>query len=588
MLAGAPHPDLEIRARLILCDYFSERDRGAAEEQIARATALLPQAERKGLRAGVLDCHGTITETSGDNTAARQFYEEAVSVATEADDAEMLANALYSRGYLQGLQGQYAAGLSDLKRAEAIFEQIELPHQALTALNGIAILYNRMGDFAQARNMYSRALKEQRTAALRREQAVTLHNLGRAHENLEEWPQAQAAFSESVEISRELAYTRGEAYALRGLAAVANARNNPDQALQILAQAETLQSATPDARLLAQIQLARGVALHKLRKLTDAAAALQQALSVFEAADSLHELRETYAALAAVHADLGQWNAAYTQLAKSKSTAERLLQNQIDQRFATLKVEFDTAAKEKENELLVRENEANQNALAHERRARSLERAVIVLTAVLAFVLAALAVHLWRTTRRMRRLALTDELTGVPNRRAVLRKLDPLLREERTTCAMLIIDIDHFKQINDRFGHPEGDEALKLVATCLRDEVREPAFLGRLGGEEFVVVLPGRGLEGARELAERFRLQVTKIDTRRWLSDRPITVSTGLTVSIEGDTASTMLQRADAALYEAKRAGRNCVKVQLTRADDTREQSELPAGAELSKPIGAT
>lgn len=567
LLARTPHADLEIRARLLLCDYFSERDRAAAEEQIARASALLPRAERKGLRAGLLDCHGTITETAGDNAMARQYYEEAVAVASEADDSEMLANALYSRGYLQGLQGQYAAGLSDLKRAEAIFEDIGLRHQALTALNGIAILYNRMGDFAQARNMYSRALEEQRKAGLRREQAVTLHNLGRAHENLQEWQEAEAAFREAAEISRELAYTRGEAYALRGLAAVANARNKPDQALKILAEAESLRSSTPDARLLAQIQLARGIAFHKLRRLSEAVAALQHALRVFEAADSLHELRETYATLSAVYADLGQWNAAYTHLAKSKNAAERLLHNQIDQRFATLKVEFDTAAKEKENELLVRENEANQTALAYERRARALQRAVIVLTAVLAFVLAAVAVHQWRTTRRMRRLALTDELTGVPNRRAVLRKLEPILEEGRTQCALLIIDIDHFKQINDRYGHPEGDEALKLVATSLRDEVREPAFLGRLGGEEFVVVLPGTGVEGACELAERFREHVTKIDTRRWLSDRPITVSTGLTVSAAGDTVSSMLQRADAALYEAKRAGRNCVKVQLRRED---------------------
>ena len=580
-LARTPNPALAVRARLILCDDFSARDRAAAEAQIDLATALMPHAARRGLQAGLLDCRGTIMETAGDNASARRLYEEAVTVAAAAGDQEMLANALYSRGYLLGLLGQYAAGLADLKRAKALFEGIDLSHHALTALNGIAILYNRMGDFAQARNIYRRALEQQRAFGLRREQVVTLHNLGRAHENLHEWPQAESVFSEAAKISRELGYTRGEAYALRGLGAVANARKDPEQALQFLSQAEELQRKTPDARLHAQIQLARGIALQGLRELPQSAAALQEALQIFEGASSLHELRATHAALASVYADLGDWKAAYAHLEESKNISEHLLQNQIDQRFAMLKVEFDTAAKENENVLLMRENEANQKALAHARRARSLQRAVIVLTVILVFVLAAVAVHQWRTTRRMRRLALTDELTGVPNRRAVLRRLQPVIEGGASSCALLIIDIDHFKQINDHFGHPEGDEALRLVAACLRNQVREPAFLGRLGGEEFIVVLPEASLDDARELAERFRIEVMQIDSRRWLADRPITVSMGLTIAAKDDNASTMLRRADAALYEAKRAGRNCVRVRLAQEEIAARQGKLElAGGE--------
>jgi two-component system cell cycle response regulator len=180
----------------------------------------------------------------------------------------------------------------------------------------------------------------------------------------------------------------------------------------------------------------------------------------------------------------------------------------------------------------------------------------------------------------MRTLAMTDELTGVPNRRALLTRLAPLLEATNArTHTMLIIDIDHFKSINDQFGHPEGDEALKLVAAGLRGEVREPAFIGRLGGEEFAVVVPDSDVEAGRQLAERFRESVMKIDTRRWLADRRLTVSIGLTVSkATSDTPSHMLQRADAALYEAKRAGRNCVKQQLPPPE--------AAAAEVADPSG--
>jgi diguanylate cyclase (GGDEF)-like protein len=564
LLSRQPDADLEIRARILLCDHLSERDRAAAEREVELARALLPKAVRRGLEAGVLVCQGTILETAGDNAQAREYYERAVEIATARPDDEILASALFSRGYLLGLQGQYAAGLMDLKRAEAIFERIGLPHHALTALNGIAILYNRMGDNPQARNMYTKALKAQRQAGMRREQGVTLHNLGRAHENMQEWAAAKQAFEESYAISRELKYARGEGYALRGLGAVANGVGDPANALLTLDRAAALQRQGPDARLNAQIELARGIALHQLNQLPASAASLHRALAVFKQADSLSELRATHAELAAVYAEMNNWRPAYDHLLDAQATAERLFRNQVDQRFTSLKVEFDTAAKEKENELLVRENEANQNALEQERRARGLQATVITLTVILAGLLATLAIYQWRSKRRMRHLAMTDELTGVPNRRAVLTQLAPLLEPAVQRCAMLIIDIDHFKSINDQHGHAEGDEALRAVATQLRTEVREPAFIGRLGGEEFVVVVPDADLEAAQRLAERFREQVMKIDTSRWLADRRLTVSIGLTLAnLAADTPSAMLQRADAALYEAKRAGRNCVRAQL-------------------------
>ena len=143
----------------------------------------------------------------------------------------------------------------------------------------------------------------------------------------------------------------------------------------------------------------------------------------------------------------------------------------------------------------------------------------------------------------------------------------------------MLIDIDHFKSINDQHGHPEGDEALKLVAARLRAEVREPAFIARLGGEEFAVVVPDSDAESARQLAERFRESVMSIDSRRWLADRSLTVSIGLTISkVAGDTPSHMLQRADAALYDAKRSGRNCVKQQLPPQEAPAAPAADPSG----------
>jgi diguanylate cyclase (GGDEF)-like protein len=562
LLEKDPDADLEVHARLILCDYYAERDTGAAEREIDAGTALLPKAQRKGLKAGLLDCRGQMLETAGNNAKARALYEQAVTLAAETHDDEMLAQSLFSRGYLLGLEGEYAAGLSDLKRAQALFEKLNKPVHALTVLNSIATEYNRMGDYSQAVYIYSRALKAQREAGMQREQAVTLHNLGRAYENLHEWDEARKSFAGSLAVARQLTYPRGEAYALRGLAAVANASGDPQGALETLARAESLQRQTPDARLRAQIQLARGIAYHKLGRLTDSTAALEEALEVFRQADAMGELHATYAELAEVYSQSGNWKAAYERLAQAKETSDRLLNNQLDQRFATLKVEFDTSAKDKENALLLHENEINQQALAQGQSMRHLQAAVILLSVTLVLLLATLAIHQRRHAIRMKYLALTDELTNVPNRRSVLSRLDPLLRDpEHGSCACLIIDVDHFKKINDQFGHPTGDEVLKAVSNAVRALVVEPAFFGRLGGEEFLIVLPRRDLAGAREAAEQFRLAIMAIDTSRWCSDnRRITASIGCAMSNPGaDTPSTMLKRADFALYAAKRNGRNCV-----------------------------
>jgi diguanylate cyclase (GGDEF)-like protein len=570
-LQSRPDVDLEIRTRLILCDYQAERDTQAADQQIQAGMALLPKARRVGLRAGLLDCRGQMLETAGDNAKARALYEQAVTVATGTHDDEMLAQSLFSRGYLLGLQGEYAAGLNDLKRSQALFDKLNKPVNSLTTYNSIAILYNRMGDYAQARNIYERALKAQREAGMQREEAVTLHNLGRAEENLHDWDEAKQSFTESLAVSRQLNYPRAEAYAYRGLAAVENAEDQPQAALQTLERADALQKLTPDARLRAQIQLARGIAYHKLDRLPESIAALEDALDVFQKADAMGELNLTYSELAEVYSRSGNWKAAYERRTQAKETSDRLLNNQLDQRFATLRIEYDMATKVKENAVLTHENEINRKALAQGRDVRKLQATVIVLSATLVVLLATLAVFQRRNTLRMKNLALTDELTGVPNRRSVLARLDPVLRDhEAGPCSILIVDIDHFKKINDQHGHPTGDEVLKAVAATIRKGVLEPAFFGRLGGEEFLIVLPETDLEMARVAAEAFRESIMNLDTSRWYADRRrITASIGCAVSTPGvDTPSTMLKRADFALYAAKRSGRNCVHTEPASPPD--------------------
>ena len=159
-------------------------------------------------------------------------------------------------------------------------------------------------------------------------------------------------------------------------------------------------------------------------------------------------------------------------------------------------------------------------------------------------------------------LMMTDWLTGGANRRHLDERLkNELDRAQRYGCALSVImtDLDRFKQVNDTYGHSKGDEVINAFTDVITACVRATDFVSRYGGEEFVVVLPETTKEGARQLAERIRasMEATRIEG----IPHPVTASFGVSTVLETDTVDEILQRADAALYQAKEAGRNRLAV---------------------------
>ena len=164
----------------------------------------------------------------------------------------------------------------------------------------------------------------------------------------------------------------------------------------------------------------------------------------------------------------------------------------------------------------------------------------------------------------MVRLATTDFLTGLANRRAFFEQAERarlLTARLHKPIALLMLDIDHFKQINDRFGHATGDEALVVFAETARAVLREHDIMGRLGGEEFALALPGTDLEGAVHAAERLREAVTEAPIITSGNPYTMTVSIGVVVVEPNEELTAALARADRALYTAKSAGRNRVEI---------------------------
>lgn len=159
------------------------------------------------------------------------------------------------------------------------------------------------------------------------------------------------------------------------------------------------------------------------------------------------------------------------------------------------------------------------------------------------------------------RQAMFDALTGIPNRLAYERKLEEEIarwkRFDKPLC-LIVWDIDLFKQVNDTYGHKAGDKVLKKIARVMHDRIRETDFLARFGGEEFVMLLPDTTEAEAVDLANELRQQIESCGFHYQRKAVAITVSCGISIFRDGDVATSVFERADRALYQAKDDGRNC------------------------------
>jgi len=166
-----------------------------------------------------------------------------------------------------------------------------------------------------------------------------------------------------------------------------------------------------------------------------------------------------------------------------------------------------------------------------------------------------------RLEQRLKMMAITDGLTGLGNRRHFEKQLQYELDRARRynhPLSLILFDIDYFKEINDRFGHEEGDRVLKLLATEINSRLRTPDLFFRWGGEEFAIIVVETPLSGAVKFAEQLREMISKIE---FFPDLTVTASFGVVEACELETRQELFKRADDALYEAKNSGRNSVAV---------------------------
>jgi diguanylate cyclase (GGDEF)-like protein len=393
---------------------------------------------------------------------------------------------------------------------------------------------------------------------------ATAHfNLGSTLERKGDLAQALAQYQRALDIDHALGNREGTAEEQRVIGGVLVKLGRPAQALPRIRQALEYYQGRNDRDGVARTQLSQGIALRAAGRASEALVELDAARTYFLSERNQRFLARIAEERALAFADLAQWQSAYTALGEQFQAQREIDKRLAEERTARLRVQFGAEQTERQNSQLQLENTRRGEALLAAARERRLQQQVIVLGGLLLALLAGLALRaLWRA-RRLRVLALTDELTGLPNRRSVLAFFEQQLKAAKRSgqpLGVVAFDIDHFKSVNDRHGHDGGDRALRSLAAIAAATLRDSDRLGRVGGEEFLLVLPNTEPATAVEIAERLRGAVEATPFEEVAPGARLSVSLGVAAWEAGqETPAALMKRADEALYRAKSEGRNRV-----------------------------
>ena len=306
--------------------------------------------------------------------------------------------------------------------------------------------------------------------------------------------------------------------------------------------------------------------LHRLRLVRDAVQAMLgdrdplPQINAILATLRVPSFDETVSVLAATTARTDSWRT-ITTLGPTLSSAGDELRRRI---LARLKFSGQASTSLRDDFYIayafaarLADGEIHGAMIVHRRNDRPLSNEQLAQFTNAAFELAPLLRDM-RTIAATQSAATIDNLTGLFNRATVMERLQ-LMLDEVTIAehgAVLLMDIDHFKMINDQLGHAAGDDCLRKIGEIIRNAVRGGDTAGRIGGEEFLIVMPGATRDVALSVGERLRLAVA-LGGMRYANGEPVTTSIGVAAATVGDTTEMLLARADRGLYEAKRQGRN-------------------------------
>jgi diguanylate cyclase (GGDEF)-like protein len=527
----------------------------------------IEQARRAGdleAEANFQICRGLYQGRVTTERDALPAYEEGIRIARRLENGRLIADGLTWRGSAQSLLGEQAKALFDFLEAQRLYEVAGNTAAAQSNLISIATIYRRLGEYDKASDYLRQSMVFAQRKQDKQEQMVVNLQMGFLATERGDAAAAVAPLQQALALARETGSRQSVGSALLALAESSNARRHYAEALQYLKRAamefrDVSDKSNTGMLALQSAEAHAGLGQHEL-----AAREFDVAEANVRHSNNMRYLAELYEERSKNQEALGKPSAALADL-KLKMKADAALARMAKTQVTTLmSYQFDTERRELENRKLAADKALKEQQLAALERVRGWQWLAILLAGALLLPMLWLAWRQLRQSRRLHRLALTDPLTGISNRRHIEHMLHTAIGEARRAhreLAVIMLDIDHFKRVNDGHGHAVGDQVLEQIVHACQGALRQHDRLGRLGGEEFLVVLPDTDLEAGLQVAERLRANVAAARPAVAGIELQLSISLGVAQLRHVDTgAASLVRRADAALYHAKDNGRNRVE----------------------------
>jgi len=389
--------------------------------------------------------------------------------------------------------------------------------------------------------------------------SVLEYNLATAYQAAENDEKARQHFETALEISKAINDDLGVAYALFQMASIDIKNESYQQGLERLNQAMPQFKSAGAHPMEAQSRLAMVSAYLGTNELEKALAQLEAASSVINtlADNQLYQtLNERWSEY---YQSKENYKAALERYKTSVNYMQKVQEQTQDKQVQEIMVRLEIKEQETTNELLKKENQLQQLELQEQQTSYYLLVWIIISGLLVVIIVSAFLYQQWRARKNFAELALKDDLTNAPNRRAIVRICKKGLeqaREQQRQLALAVVDFDYFKAINDQFGHDVGDRVLQRFAEVAKLSLRDQDNFGRLGGEEWLLVFFDVSKEDAKNIFERITKEMNSKPISGLPEDYRITFSMGFTNAHPEDSFDSLYKRADDVLFEAKDKGR--------------------------------
>jgi len=552
------------RYEYVHCFLAFDNDANDGYAYAGRGIEQARQANDLEAEANFQICRGLYQSQVTTERDALPDYEAGIRIARRLENPRLIADGLTWRGSAQSLLGEQAKALFDFLEAQRLYETVGNTTAAQSNLISIATIYRRLGEYDKAGDYLRQSMESAQRKQDKQEQMVVDMQLGFLATERGDPAGAVAPLQRALALAHETGSRQSVGSVLLALAESSNARQRYAEALQQVEGAAREFQAVADKSNAGMLALQSAKAHAGLGQHELAAREFDLAEASVRHSRNMRYLAELYGERSMNQEALGKPAAALADL-RLKINADAALARMAKTQLTTLmSYQFDTERRELENRKLAADKALQEQQLATLERIRGWQWLAILLAGVLLLLMLWLAWRQLRQSRRLHRLALTDALTGISNRRHIEYMLHVAVDEARRShreLAVIMLDIDHFKRVNDSHGHPAGDQVLEQIVHVCQGALRQHDRLGRMGGEEFLVVLPDTDIEGGLQVAERLRACVAATRPVVGGVELQLSISLGVAQLRAADTGATSLvRRADAALYHAKDNGRNRVE----------------------------